>query len=254
MLSALFVSDLHIKSLSDSRAQAFLHWLKSLGPDSVSHLFLVGDIFDLWVGNHRCFSDRYAPLVTEIRRLKLAGVEIHYFEGNHDLHLKSFWQEQIGIVVHTGPDLFQLGPWKVRVEHGDEADPEDKGYLFLRWFLRTPPLHWLAENLPDRWLLSIGIQASDTSRAYTSEIKVAHESKIREKLHHHAESIAQTVEFDFLINGHVHVHDEYGFKVGGREVRAYNLGSWLTPPFRILRLDSKGASWLTAAAPYILSS
>lgn len=249
MLAAVFVSDLHIKSLSEPRAQAFLHWLKSLNGKNTSHVFLVGDIFDLWVGNHRCFAETYAPVVREVQRLRAAGVELHYFEGNHDLHLQGFWQDQQGILVHTGPKLFALGPWKVLVEHGDEADPEDRGYLFLRWLLRTPLLKWLAENLPDSLLLRIGNQASDSSRAYTSEVKVAKESEIRTKLHAHAQQLAAQENFDFLINGHVHVHDEFGFAKAGRDIKAVNLGSWLKPPFRVLNLDSKGISWLTIDPP-----
>ena len=154
MLNAYFVSDLHIGSPTDSRARLFLAFLADLrGGENASHLFLMGDIFDLWVAAHSYFVDKYQPITDEILRLQDEGVEIHYFEGNHDLYLEHYWGQQVGLTVHEGPAYFELGHQTVRIEHGDQMDPDDRGYRFLRWFLRTPPLKFLMPRitrLPDR--------------------------------------------------------------------------------------------------------
>ncbi len=69
VLNAYFVSDLHIGSPSDSRARLFLEFLKNLGGgEDASHLFLMGDIFDLWVAAHSYFVDKYQPITDEIGR------------------------------------------------------------------------------------------------------------------------------------------------------------------------------------------
>ena len=139
-LNAYFVSDLHIGSPAGPRAALFLDFLKNLSAGgNVSHLFLMGDIFDLWVAAHAYFIVKYQSITDEIVRLRDAGVAIHYFEGNHDLYLKHYWGETIGLTVHEGPAYMDLGHVTVRIEHGDQMDPDDRGYRFLRWFLRTPP-------------------------------------------------------------------------------------------------------------------
>lgn len=241
MLKAHFLSDLHLTSLSDSRGQSFLELLKKWqGPKAsampLTHLFLVGDIFDLWLADQPHFIQLYGPLIAEIRRLKNEGVEVHYFEGNHDLYLKSYWEKQVDIQVHEGPKLFTIGPWRVLVEHGDQYDPQDRGYHFLRWFLRTWPVKFLAHHLPSRLVVKLGQRASHTSRQYTDQVKLRTGNQAVEQLHHHAQDLRKTQAFDLLVNGHIHINDDFSWSEGGQPVRAINLGSWLKTPFGYLEV------------------
>ena len=85
MATAVFVSDIHIASPDCPRGRLFLQFLRSLsGKSDVTHLYLLGDIFDLWVADHTFFIERYAEIIDEIRRLVSQGVEVAYFERNHD--------------------------------------------------------------------------------------------------------------------------------------------------------------------------
>ena len=237
MTRAWFVSDIHIADMQDEKAGIFLAFLSSLGRDrECTHLFLVGDIFDLWVGDHSYFVKKFEPLVKEIKRLVSEGVEVHYFEGNHDLHLSRFFSGKLGVVVHAGPEYFELGETMVRVEHGDQSDPEDRGYRFLRWFLRTPPLKLLSYHLPGSVVNAIGERASAKSRTYTSESKTIDEVTARRKLHKHAERAYAEMPFDLLINGHVHIRDDHKTE----NYRAINLGTWLVEPGALCL--SQGAS------------
>lgn len=155
---AIFVSDLHLTSPDDFKTKVFVEFLRTLLRDSKTQtvsLFLVGDIFDLWVGGHRYFVSRFQNVVDAIGALVKAGVSVHYFEGNHDLHLGRFWRDQVGAEVHTDSGVFRIGRYDVRVEHGDLINPEDKGYLFLRRFLRSGPLKFLSLHLPDRIVKAI---------------------------------------------------------------------------------------------------
>ena len=183
-MKAFFVSDIHLKDSKEPSSQILLGFLFRLeeslqSHDPATHLFLVGDIFDLWISSHSFFVQKFQAIVDQLKKLKTLGLEIHYFEGNHDLYLKDFWQNTAEIQVHAEASIFQLGHYKVRVEHGDLINPDDKGYLFLYRFLRTQPLPWLAKNLPSAVVKSIGMRASGASREYTSNAKSLHEEKIR---------------------------------------------------------------------------
>lgn len=242
MLKAIFLSDLHLISLEDPRGARFMSLLRGIsgrGPKAVTHLFLVGDIFDLWLADHQFFVQRYGAVIDQIHRLQSEGVEVHYFEGNHDLYLETYWARALGVRVHPGPAHFQLGSWAVRVEHGDQTDPDDRGYRFLRWFLRTPVMRWFAHHLPGGVVKWIGERASASSRQYTSTVKSVTNEGALLKLHRHAEAMAKTEDFDLLVNGHVHVHDDYSFIAAGKPRRALNLGSWLREPYRYLELSDQ---------------
>lgn len=231
MATALFVSDIHITSPDCPRGRLFLEFLRSLsGRESVTHLFLLGDIFDLWVADHGFFVDRYAEIIGEIRRLSGEGVEISYFEGNHDLHLRRFWGKRLGLTVHEGPAYVQLDGVTLRVEHGDQMDPDDKGYRFLRWFLRTPPIRWLICNLPGPLIARIGEKASASSREYTSQTKTIERETAIGKIRAHARQAYVEQPFDIILSGHVHVRDDYVGETSGSSFRSINLGSWMDGP------------------------
>ncbi len=231
MLNAYFVSDLHIGSPTDSRAKLFLEFLADLrGRQNATHLFLMGDIFDLWVAAHSYFIDKYQIITDEIMRLRDDGVEIHYFEGNHDLYLRHYWGEQIGLTVHEGPAYFDLGHQRVRIEHGDQMDPDDRGYRFLRWFLRTPPLKFLMPRLPGSLVVAIGKKSSHSSRVYTSETKTITREDTIGKIRSHAEKVYVETPFNLIISGHVHVRDQYLVQDGQTAFKSVNLGTWLDAP------------------------
>lgn len=233
---AYFLSDIHLKSLDQPDAQVLLGLLEDMGSRiQATHLFLVGDIFDFWLGGHEYFIRKFSPIVNHLRRIVAGGVEVHYFEGNHDLYLRDFWQDHLGIRVHVQPCLFQLGNLRVRVEHGDLLDPADRGYRFLRRLLRTPVIEYAGNRFPGGLLARIGRVASRTSRRYTSQHKTISDERAREAVRSHAERVVHEEPFDLIITGHVHVRDEHEFEVGGRTVRSVNLGSWAGSPctFRV---------------------
>jgi len=231
MPSAYFVSDIHITSPESPRARLFVSFLHTLsGETNITHLFLLGDIFDLWVADHRCFVDRYKKIIDEIRRLKDEGVSISYFEGNHDLHLRYYWADQLGLTVYVAPAYVPLGARTVRLEHGDQMDPDDKGYLFLRWFLRAAPIRLLIHNLPGSLIARIGDRASTKSRRYTSSAKPIESADAIAKIRSHARQAYARKPFDLIISGHVHVRDDCRIDSDSGAFHSVNLGSWLDTP------------------------
>lgn len=229
---ALFFSDLHLESDEDPKALYFTSWIarevnnfqEKSRPD-LTHLFLMGDVFDMWVADHAYFQQKYARVIETLMKLKKKGVEIHYFEGNHDLYLKKFFSNQLGFSVHSSPIFYQLGDRNLRLEHGDQMDPSDSGYIFLRWLLRTPVLRLLALNLPGLAVKSIGEWASAKSRAYTSQKKTIDSNTAREVVRVHAEKIYGAREFDLMVCGHVHVPMDFFLSNGKSQV--VNLGGWI---------------------------
>ena len=240
MPSAYFVSDIHIMSPGCARARAFLGFLRSLsGGANASHLVLLGDIFDLWVADHDYFIGSYREIIDEIRRLRDEGVEIRYFEGNHDLHLKYYWADELGLTIHDGPAYVKFGERTIRLEHGDQMDPDDRGYRFLRWFLRTPVVRFLVRRLPGPLIRKIGNRASAASRDYTSNTKAIGRRDAIAKIRAHALKAHAERPFDLIISGHVHVRDDRRFDAANGGFRSVNLGSWLDAPC-YFKLDETG--------------
>lgn len=243
-VAAYFVSDVHLTDASGDRAELFLSFLRRLGADlECTHLFMMGDIFDLWLSDHQYFQERYRNVVDQIRRLTMEGVAVHYFEGNHDLYLEKFWGKELGVDVHPGPINTTLAGLRLRLEHGDELDPDDTGYRFLRWFLRTPVMKMVAHWLPETLLVRIGERASQGSRAYTSGYKSQDQATAREKILAHGRRILATKPYDILIAGHIHVREDREISSGETKHRIVNLGSWMERPSVFVLTASEGR-WL----------
>lgn len=226
---AVFISDLHLSSGDEPNALLLLKFLNALETRKYTHLFLLGDIFDLWIADHRYFADRFAPILAALQGLQKKGVKIHYFEGNHDLDLRPYFERKLGAIVHEVAYQTHLAGRKLRLEHGDQMDPSDRDYLFLRWVLRTPIVRWLGRHLPQAIVRWIGETASRTSRNYTTGVRqsIGHEA-VEQKQLAHAEKAYQENPFDFLIAGHVHVQIDK--RLPKRAARLINLGTWLEKP------------------------
>lgn len=229
--------------MRESNSQKLLLFLVELKKKPPQNIFLVGDIFDLWIYNHKPFLSEYLPIIRELKLLHEAGTQIHYFEGNHDLYLKKFWQDTLGFKVYSDFLCIELeGKW-FRVEHGDLMNPNDKGYLFLRWFLRTWFMKAIVKILPGELIFRIGQLASRSSRTYTSsDIKKVTDTTATDIIHDHAKRVCHESYFDFIITGHVHVENDYTFFHEDRRVRSINLGSWYTQA-KALIWDGKEFSW-----------
>lgn len=242
-IDAVFLSDLHLKSVEERNGQTLLRFLVSLDAQSrPPMIFLLGDIFDLWVSGHRVFIDRFRPLLEVLERLSKKGARLVYFEGNHDLHLAPYWEKVLGADVRVGAGSFTVGGFRIRCEHGDEINREDAAYLRLRAFLRHPLLETAAHRLPGRFWDYLGQRASHTSRKYSSPERSSHEERLRNLIRSHAQRVWPDDPFDVVISGHMHVKDDWTFEVGGRSVRSINLGSWFGEP-EVLVLAGGRLEW-----------
>ncbi|MBX3032545.1 MAG: UDP-2,3-diacylglucosamine diphosphatase [Bdellovibrionaceae bacterium] len=224
----MFLSDLHLTSLQGRNGETLLRFLSSLEalPSPPERIFLLGDIFDLWVSKHRVFVERYRPMLDSLARLRERGSKILYFEGNHDMHLAPYWEKQLGAEVHVGPALFEVGGLRIRCEHGDEINHEDFWYLLMRSILRHPVLEMTAHFLPGRFWDGLGQRWSRKSRRRSTRPRPDRDENIRRMIRAHAEKVWEEDPFDAIISGHMHVRDDWSFERAGKTVRAINLGSW----------------------------
>lgn len=150
--SRYFLSDLHFTSVDEPRCQRLIDFLASLR--DAAAIYLVGDVFDFWLGyRHTLYRDHF-PLLRALADLVDAGVRVVVFSGNHDPDPGDFFG-QIGVEVSDGPRVEQMGPFTVRMEHGDTVDP--RGYLRrnLCKAVRHPVARRVARCVPPTVLWSL---------------------------------------------------------------------------------------------------
>jgi len=130
MSSILLLGDAHLHE-GDPELGSFLRFLKSL-PTRTSALYLLGDLFDLWIGAPAFLSTCHARVVGALREVRATGTTLTYVEGNRDYHLRPIFRpDPFQEVVEEGTDV-AFGTRKIHLAHGDLVNREDRPYRLWR--------------------------------------------------------------------------------------------------------------------------
>lgn len=253
-MEAWFISDIHLKDAEERNGKILLRFLRSLleqNPSEV-HLFMLGDIFDLWVGGHAYFAKKFEPLIAALRDLKKAGARITYIEGNHDVHIESFFQGQLGVEVFVEAQYYLIDGVRVRCEHGDLINVNDKNYLKYRALIRHPLVKPLGTHLPGSFWNYIGNKASKASRARSGHFRMVNEAELVKMVRGHVEVAYAEKPFDLIVSGHMHVFDDHTVQYHGHSVRSINLGSWFEERVKVFCLRRGVGEWVYLEDPTAL--
>jgi UDP-2,3-diacylglucosamine hydrolase len=225
-MKVVVISDIHIFGADDPLYESLLALLREeLLPGD--HLVLAGDIFDFLVGNQPSLIRRYSAFFDMLRTLGEKGVRTTYIEGNHDFHLKKIFAEIANLRVVPAETEIELSGTRIYIAHGDLVDIDDRGYLALRAFFRSPFIRFTAFALPEAAVEWIGARSSESSRKRNPRLPADrgsdHVAAIRKKFRSFAE--AKIGEgYDAVVLGHCHDLDGEDFSVKGRRGRYLNVG------------------------------
>tara|TARA_B110001454_G_scaffold171291_1_gene162089 strand:- start:124641 stop:125390 length:750 start_codon:yes stop_codon:yes gene_type:complete len=245
-VASYFISDLHLKSLDEESSRLLLFFFRETWHKSPGDVYLLGDIFDIWVSDHSVFIKRYQPIIDELKKIKSQGYKIVYFEGNHDLHLKKYWQKILGFEVYFDVGYFDIEGKVFRLEHGDLINLADENYQWWRKFLRSPMMVTLGANLPGAFWNFLAEKYSHQSRKMSSAYREQRKAEIIEMIRAHAPRAYQEKSFDYIISGHMHVVDDFETAANnGTKIRSINLGTWLDGA-KILKYEADTFTWLKA--------
>lgn len=245
-MEAWFISDIHLKTAEERNGQILLRFLRSLlekNPKQV-HLFMLGDIFDLWIGPSEFFARRFPEHMQALKDLIAAGGKVTFIEGNHDVHVEKYFEKKLGVKVFVEAQYFQIDNLKVRVEHGDLINLNDEKYLKYRAFIRNPRYKFILYMFPG-WLWNwAGTRASKKSRDKSGEYRARNEAQLLAMIRKHTERAYQEEPFDVIVSGHMHVFDDHMTTVNGKPVRTVNLGSWFEEKVRVFHIKDGQCDWV----------
>ncbi len=130
-MKAIFLADAHLRHPQDNNYQLLLDFLDQ--QKELDALFLLGDIFEFWIGYKHLAFTTYIPLLEQLRRLSESGTKLFFVEGNHDFHLGSYFTETLNCTVIPDQQQVDWDGLKIMISHGDLLNP-DRYYRYLRSF------------------------------------------------------------------------------------------------------------------------
>jgi UDP-2,3-diacylglucosamine hydrolase len=167
-MKRVFIADAHLRNPDDDNYRHLLRFLSDL-QGTTKTLFILGDLFEFWIGYNEKAFPHYLPILDSLRKLAESGVEIVYFEGNHDFHLGRFFSETLRAVIYQNPAILNLDGKKVFICHGDQINKQDYGYRFLRFLLHSRATKTLFPLIPPAVVFQIAAQFSRRSKMYHRE-------------------------------------------------------------------------------------
>lgn len=132
----LFLADAHLIDPDDDNYRRLLELLRH-AEGQVRTLYLLGDIFEFWVGYDHVVFTPYVPILEALRRLHQSGTRIVWVEGNHDFLLGPFIRDTLQATIIPESTVINLDGQKVFLCHGDLIDSKDKSYRIYRSLLRN---------------------------------------------------------------------------------------------------------------------
>lgn len=221
-----FLSDFHLGTdgitTSREREKRIVEFLRT-HREGMDRLYLVGDIWDYWFEYGKVIPKGYTRLLGILGELRDAGIDIHYFTGNHDMWMFHYLTDEFDIPIHRHPVIHSIQGKTFYIAHGDGLGPGDMGYKFIKEIFSMKACQWMFERIHPNTGLRIMKYFSGQSRHHTEEERFLGPEK--EWLIQHSLEIRKEVEIDYFIYGHRHLAIDY--KLGVSNSRYINLGDWL---------------------------
>jgi len=233
-----FMSDVHLDAHQPLTFQAWAHYLAHTPADA---LFILGDLFEVWVGDDT--QDPFALHCLSLLKQASQRLPIHFICGNRDFLLGAQALQASGMQGLDDPTVLSLGPWRVLLSHGDSLCLADHDYLAFRAEVRQA--QWQADFLARPWAER---QAIGQALRAQSEARKRSQSEYADVDTPTARTWLQATGCQMFLHGHTHkpgVHDL------GEGLQRWVLSDWHadTAPARLevlswQRQDSTQPAWL----------
>jgi UDP-2,3-diacylglucosamine hydrolase len=223
-LSSLFVSDLHLTETRPAANEAFFSFLEDKAP-SAAALYILGDLFEYWIGDDDLSYPFHAVVAGFLRRLSESGVELHVMQGNRDFLMGRRFCEETGAQLLEDPTIVEVGGTKTLLMHGDTLCSDDTDYQSWREVSRSAPWQreFLSKTLAERrrTILDLREKSRNAIRAKPAAVMDVSDSEVRNALRQHGVSR--------LVHGHTHKPGRHTLTVDGRQCERWVLPDWYGP-------------------------
>lgn len=196
---ALFVSDLHLTAAMPRTVEAFFRFLHEEAMHACA-LYLLGDIFEYWVGDDDIDDPFNRSVVGAIHAVSMQGVAVYWLAGNRDFLVGEKFAQACGVTLLTEPHVTTLADQTILLVHGDVQCTDDAAYMAFRKQVRNPAVQqaFLSQSLEQRKLMITSMRegSRDAQRGMQSDITDVNPQAIDQLFVDH--------QVNLIIHGHTH--------------------------------------------------
>ena len=228
-----FISDLHLQPDGVATFATWQHYLRSTPADA---LFILGDLFEIWVGDDAMSSapvPNFEHQCAQILQAAAQHLAVFLMHGNRDFLLGSTFAASVGATLLPDPSVLAFAGQRWLLSHGDALCLDDHDYMAFRSQVRSNV--WQQEFLEKP--LAVRQQIAQTLRQQSEEHK--HQCTSFVDLDAQAScDWLRAAQASTLIHGHTHKPSEHLLAPGLRRIVLSDWDGAATPPrAEVLRLS-----------------
>jgi len=210
---ALFVSDLHLTATMPKTVEAFFLFLREQAAHAQA-LYLLGDIFEYWVGDDDIVDPFNRSVVDAIHAVSKQGVAVYWLAGNRDFLVGEKFAQACGATLLAEPHITTIADQRMVLVHGDAQCTDDVAYMAFRKQVRNPAVQqaFLTQSLEQRKLMLASMRegSRDAQRGMHADLMDVNQHAIDQLFVEH--------EVNLMIHGHTHRPARHVTPAGVRHV------------------------------------
>ena len=234
-----FISDLHLHA---SEPETFLAWRDYMQQTRAQAVFILGDLFEVWVGDDAVTDARVRPsedgnfevACADILSRAAQRLDLFFMRGNRDFLVGEAFTRACGVRLLNDPCVLLFSGQSWLLSHGDALCLADTEYMQFRSVVRSPgwQQEFLAQPLTQR-------------RAVARELRTRSEARKRTQTGWFDVDCAEAAAWlrasrtSCLIHGHTHHPADHALGVG---LQRLVLSDWdlraAAPRAQVLRLST----------------
>lgn len=217
----LFISDLHLEpGRPDISAALFAFLERNAG--RCDALYILGDLFELWVGDDDR-SELSDAVADALMAFNLAGSAIYILHGNRDFLIGEAFAARCGATLIEDYCCIDTPIGPALVLHGDDLCTDDHDYIAFRDTVRQPAWQqeFLSKTLAERHAFASQArqQSQEANATKDNAIMDVNAAAVIEKLKAHGQTL--------MIHGHTHRPQVHEISLDAEQnARRAVLGDW----------------------------
>ena len=217
----LVLSDLHLSATRPAPLAAF-HALARGPAQQASAVYILGDLFDWWLGDDQLANPLAKAVAASIRSLTDRGVAVYFAHGNRDFLLGERFEQATGARLLPEQHVVKLGGTRTLLLHGDALCTDDVEYQRYRARIRTPKASRRLLSMPYfvrrlfAWYLRR--RSVDANAMKPDAIMDVSEGAVADAFRRH--------DVRRMIHGHTHRPARHAHAVDGSTRERFVLAAW----------------------------
>ena len=233
-----FISDLHLQATDVATFNVWRQFMQTTPADAV---FIMGDLFEVWVGDDTLQSGSFEFQCADAIRQTTARIPVFFMHGNRDFLVGSALMDLCTARLLDDPTVLVFESRRYLLSHGDALCIDDLPYMQFRAQVRSPEWQqaFLAQPLQARQAIARGLRQQSEARKQSGAEYADVDSQA-------ARQLLQDAHAPALIHGHTHKPAEHDLGDGMRRVVLSDWDADAQPArAEVLRLSTDGLQRIT---------